>query len=62
MARGDVPTKPPTFKTIDWGAAVRKAWGDAWHEKEVSYEMSNGRKFKDPGAQGGPYTGTGGNG
>ena len=62
MARGEVPTKPPTFTTKDWGASVRNAWGDAWHKKDVVYEFQNGRKFEDPGAQGGPYTGTSGNG
>jgi hypothetical protein len=41
---------------------VRQAWGDEWHKKEVVYDFSNGRKFKDPGASGGPYTGTDGNG
>lgn len=54
-----VPTKPPSTRTLDWGAKVRQAWGDQWHEKEIAYEMSNGRKFKDPAPNGGPYTGTG---
>ena len=62
MARSGVPTKPPVFKTIDWGATVRKAWGDDWHKPEVAYEFSSGKKYNDPGAQGGPYTGTSGNG
>jgi hypothetical protein len=62
MARGDVPTKPPTTTTLDWGARVRKAWGDAWHKKDTAYEFSNGRKFVDPAPNGGPYTGTSGNG
>lgn len=61
MARNQVPVTPPTFSTQDWAAQVRLAWGDAWHKKEVAYEFSDGRKFVDPGAQGGPYTGTGGN-
>jgi hypothetical protein len=56
MARSGVPTKPPTTTTKDWGAAVRNAWGDAWHEKETAYEFSNGRKFVDPGKNGGPYS------
>jgi hypothetical protein len=60
MPQGSVPTKPPTFRTIDYGALVRKAWGDAWHQKETAYQFSNGRKFDDPGANGGAYyTGTG---
>lgn len=62
MARSGVPTIPPTFRTIDYGAQVRRAWGDAWLEKDTAYEWSNGRKFDDIGAAGGPYTGTSGNG
>jgi hypothetical protein len=62
MARGGVPTKPPVFRTLDWGALVRNAWGDEWLKKETVYEFGNGRKFVDPGASGGPYTGTSGNG
>ncbi len=62
MARSGIPTKPPTTRTIDFGAQVRAAWGDQWHAKETAYQFTNGRTFKDPGAQGGPYTGTSGNG
>jgi hypothetical protein len=62
MARGGVPTRKPDTRTIDYGAQVRAAWKDEWHKKEIAYEFSNGRQFKDPGAQGGPYLGTGGNG
>lgn len=43
------PTEPahdPVFRTIDWNAEVRKAWGPKWNEPETSYEFSNGRKFK----------------
>lgn len=61
MARGEVPTTPPTFTQRDWGAMVRQAWGDAWHQREVGYSFSNGRKFFDPGGNGGPYTGEDGN-
>lgn len=53
-----VPTKPPSTTTLNWGAQVRKAWGDAWHEKEVVYEFSNNRKFKDSGPSAGIYSGT----
>lgn len=50
------PTPPvPTLRVIDWGAAVRKAWGDAWSQPEIAYEWSNARKFEDSGANGGPY-------
>lgn len=62
MSRSGIPTKPPVFRTLDWGALVRKEWGDSWHKPEIGYEFSNGRKFNDPGASGGPYTGTSGNG
>lgn len=54
-----VPTKPPTTSTLNWGAQVKKAWGDDWHKKDIAYEFSNGRKFNDPAPSGGPYTGTG---
>ena len=60
--RGGVPTKPPTFSIIDWGARVRQAWGDSWHKKDVQYKFSNGREFLDPAPNGGPYNGTSGNG
>lgn len=56
MARGDVNTKPPTFRTIDYGSQVRSAWGDDWMKKEVAYQFSNGREFKDPAPNGGPYS------
>ena len=59
MAQGNVPTAPPRTRTIDYGAQVRKVWGDEWHKKETAYEFSNGRKFNDPGNVGGPYLGTG---
>ena len=49
---------PPTSRTFDLAALVRKAWGDEWLKKEVVYEFSNGRKFEDSGVNGGPYTGT----
>ena len=50
-----VPTKPPNFRTIDYGALVRNAWGDEWHKKEVVYEFGT-RKFVDSGSSGGPYS------
>ena len=62
MARGSVPTKPPVFRTLDWGALVRNAWGDDFLKKDTAYQFGNGRKFQDPGSSGGPYTGTSGNG
>lgn len=58
MPRGSVPTTPPIFRTTDWGGLVRRAWGDAYHQKETAYQFSNGRKFDDSGAFGGIYLGT----
>lgn len=61
MARSGVPTKPPSFRTLDWGALVRQAWGDEWMKKDPAYEFT-GKTYESPGASGGPYTGTSGNG
>ena len=58
MARGDVPTIPPITRTVDYGAQVRKAWGDLYHVPDVAYRFSNGRTFNDSGIAGGPYIGT----
>jgi hypothetical protein len=62
MPRGSVPTTGPIRRTLDYGAMVRKLWGDRWHEPEIAYRFSNGREFRDSGAYGGPYTGENGNG
>lgn len=61
MSRGGVVTKPPIFRTVDYGGAVRKAWGDEYHKPDIAYEFSNKRTFNDPAPNGGPYTGTSGN-
>lgn len=61
MAAGDakVPTLPPITRTVDYGAMVRKEWGDQYHIPETAYRFSNGRIFRDSGATGGIYgTGT----
>jgi hypothetical protein len=61
MAAGDpkVPTLPPITRTLDYGALVSKAWGNEWHIPETAYRFSNGRTFRDSGANGGIYgTGT----
>lgn len=58
MARSGVPILPPVTRTIDFGALVKKAWGDEWGKKDVAYEFSNGRKFAASEPNGGPYTGT----
>lgn len=47
MPRGSVPTTPPIFRTVDYGALVRKAFGDSWHKPEIAYRFSNGRTFND---------------
>jgi hypothetical protein len=62
MARSGVPIKPPIFRTVDWGAISRKAWGEDYHKPDIAYEFSNGRRFNDSAPNGGPYTGTSGNG
>jgi hypothetical protein len=58
MPKSGVPLLPPPTRTVDYGALVRKAWGDEWLKKDVAYEMSNGRKFAASEPNGGPYTGT----
>lgn len=37
---------PPKFTTLDWNALVKEHWGPEWNAPEISYEFSNGRKFK----------------
>ena len=54
MARG-IPTRPPTFRTINWGAMVRRAWGRSWHKPEIAYRFQNGRTFNDSGVRRGVY-------
>jgi hypothetical protein len=56
MARGSVPTTPPIVVTLDWGSLVRKQWGDEWHQPQIVYRFSNGRKFIEMDGQGGPYS------
>jgi hypothetical protein len=58
MSNG-IPTTPPPTSTKDWGAMVRRYWGDAWLRREEVYIFSNGRKFDDSGDHAGIYTGTG---
>ena len=55
MARGYVPVPPPITRTLDYGALVRKSWGDAYHIPDVVYRFSNNREFKDSAPNGGPY-------
>lgn len=42
-----VPTTPPKTKSATLQSLVRQAAGDDWHKKEVVYEFSGGRKFKN---------------
>ena len=55
MARSGIPTTPPITRTLDYGALVRKAFGDQWHVPDVAYRFSNGREFRDYAPNGGPY-------
>lgn len=34
------------IRYINWGAEVRKAWGDEYYEREDVYEFTNDRKVK----------------
>ncbi len=61
MARSGVPTLPPITRTIDYGAMVKKAWGQQYGVPDIAYRFSNNRTFNDSGINGGPYTGTGTN-
>ena len=38
-------TAPPTVKTVNLTAEIRKIWGPERNAPEASYEFSNGRKF-----------------
>lgn len=50
--------RAPTMQTKNWGAMVRRSWGDDWHKPEVSYRFGNGRTFNDSGPTGAFYRGT----
>lgn len=39
-------TNVVNFRTINLSAEIKKIWGPRWNEPEISYEFSNGRKFK----------------
>ncbi len=39
-------TKPVTTRVLNWGAEVRKAWGDEYQKPDVAYEWSNGKKHE----------------
>lgn len=42
----EVNTTPPTTRTLDWAAIVRRVWGDSWHARDDVYIFSNDRRFK----------------
>lgn len=46
---------PPSYRTLNWAAMVRKAWGKEWKKPEVAYRFSNGREFESSDRNGGPY-------
>lgn len=46
MTENDLRPNLPISRSVDLGAEVKRIWGPAWNEPEVSYEFSNGRKFK----------------
>jgi hypothetical protein len=55
MATSNLPVAPNTRK-IDFGALVKQA-DPAFSDPQPAYIFSNGREFKDPGANGGAYDG-----
>ena len=55
MPRSYAPVPPPITRELDYGALVRKAWGDSFHIPDTAYRFSNGREFKDSAPNGGPY-------
>lgn len=57
MPRGSVPTTPPIFREINYGALVRQQWGDEWLRPDIAYRFSNGRTFDNPNP-GALYNGT----
>ena len=34
----------------NWGAEVRRAWGEEYYKADTAYEFSNGREFKSTDA------------
>ena len=39
----------------DYGNIVRREWGPEWSKRDIVYEFSNNRIFRDSFTQGGPY-------
>ncbi len=46
---------PVSKTTHDYGNLIRRQWGAEWSKREIVYEFSNGRIFRDSFTQGGPY-------
>lgn len=53
MATSNLPITPNS-RQIDFAALVRQA-DPAFSDPQPAYVFSNGREFKDPGVNGGPY-------
>ena len=49
---------PVTSRQIDYGGMVIREWGAEWSKRDIVYEFSGGRIFRDSFTQGGPYGGT----
>lgn len=49
------PAPNVKIKHTDIAKLVRDREGEALKEKDVVYEFTGGREFKDTGANGGPY-------
>lgn len=48
---------PVTNSKIDYANMVRRAWGVEWAQRDIVYQWSNGRIFRDSFTNGGPYGG-----
>lgn len=44
-----------TKSTIDYGNQARRSWGVEWAQRDIVYNFSNGRIFRDSANNGGPY-------
>jgi hypothetical protein len=42
-------------RTINWGAEVRKGWGDDYYKPEEVYRFNNDRTYNDSGPHGAFY-------
>ena len=50
---GNINGQRVSFSSYSFGAMAITAWGDEWGQRDIVYEMSNGREFED--SQQGPY-------